>query len=379
MEKIRTGVVGAGFIGSAHVEALRRLGYVEVAAICDRADPEGNAERLHIPRSYSDHREMLEREKLDAIHICTPNATHFEIAKAALDLGVHVLCEKPMTFTVAEAEELTALAEGKGLVNGVNFHCRYYPMVREMRELVRKGGLGRLLSIHGCYLQDWLLLDTDYSWRLEQGQSGASRAVADIGSHWLDAAEFVTGRPIRRVFADLATFHPVRKKPVKAAASFANMRTRAEAYEEFAVDTEDYAQILLDFGDGAKGNLTVSQMFAGRKNQMVIDVAGVDGSLHWDSERLDRLWLGRRTGYNQEIVKDPSLLEEGAAALCGCPGGHAEGFPDAFVQNFGAFYRHISSGVRGDHASFRDGMREMKLCAAIVASAKEGRWVDVGD
>lgn len=377
MSQIRTCVVGVGFIGAAHIEALRRLGYVDVTALCDSRNSAALAQQLHVPRAYASYEEMLDQERPDAVHICTPNVTHFPIAKYALEHGIHVLCEKPLSYTQEEADELVRLAEASGLVHGVNLHCRFYPMVREMKELIQRGDLGRIFSVHGGYFQDWLLLDTDYSWRLERACTGSTRAVADIGSHWIDAVEFVTGQRITRVLADFATFHQTRKRPVQQVASFENKRVQAGQYEEFPVDTEDYAQVLFQMSSGAKGSMIVSQAYAGRKNQMILSVAGSQRALHWDSESLNELWMGERTAYNHTIVKDPALLCSGSAALCRYPGGHVEGFPDAFVQSFGAFYRAIQTGEAGAFATFQDGRREMEVCEAIARSAQEQRWLEV--
>ena len=378
MKKIRTGVVGVGFIGAAHIDAVRRLGYVEVAAIAVRHDAEAIAERLSVAHAYTDYREMIDKENLDAIHICTPNVSHYEIAVYAMERGLHVMCEKPLAFTVAEAEALTKLAQETGLVNAVNFHCRYYPMIRQMREMVKENAVGRLLSVTGGDFQDWLLLDTDYSWRLESALSGESRAVADIGSHWVDAVEFITGDRICRVFADFATFHPVRKKPRKKVETFTNKLEQTQEYEEIAVDTEDYAQVLLEFESGARGNMTVDQMCAGRKNLMTISVNGLEKALYFNSESLNELWVGSRERYNEIVVKDPSLLAPAAASDADFfPGGHVEGFGDAFLGNFKAFYEQIQTGKRGVNAAFADGLREMRICKAIVDSARAGCWMEV--
>lgn len=377
MKQIRACVVGVGFIGAAHIEALRRLGYVDVVALCDSKNSEALAQQLHIPKAYASYEEMLEQERPDTVHICTPNVTHYQIAKFALEHGIHVLCEKPLAYTQQEADELAQLAEKTGLVNGVNLHCRFYPMVREMKELVQRGELGRLFSIHGGYFQDWLLLDTDYSWRLERSYTGSTRAVADIGSHWIDAVEFVTGDKITRLLADFAIFHKTRKRPVKQVASFENKFTQAGQYEEFPVDTEDYAQVLFQMAGGAKGSMIVSQTYAGRKNQMILSVAGSERALRWDSESLNELWMGERTTYNRTIVKDPALLQPGSAALCRYPGGHVEGFPDAFTQSFDAFYRSVQTGEPGTFATFQDGRREMAVCETIAQSAQEQRWLEI--
>lgn len=378
MKKLRAAVAGVGFIGAAHIEAIRRLGYVDVVAICVRRGADEIAEKLNVPKAYADYKEMIDNENLDVLHVCTPNISHFEIAKYAIERGVHVLCEKPLAFTVEQAQELTKLAAEKNVVNGVNFHCRYYPMIRQMKEMIDRDAIGDIISIHGGYLQDWLLLDTDYSWRIDSDKSGKSRAVADIGSHWVDAVEFVTGLKIKRVFADFATFYPTRRKPLQKVETFANKVETVTEYEEYKVDTEDYAQVLLEFDNGAKGNMIVSQMYAGRKNQMLISVAGKKQALYFDSEALNELWLGSRDTYNQTIVKDPALMEPAAARDTNFyPGGHVEGFPDAFAGNFRAFYDKVLGRGNSCCATFADGLREMKLCEAMVKSAKEGRWVDV--
>lgn len=379
MEKTRTAIAGVGFIGAAHIEALRRLGFVDIVAVCDSHGAEALAASHYIPRAYDDYKRMIDSEKPDVLHICTPNSTHFEIAKYALERGVSVMCEKPLAFTAGEAAEMTRLAAEKGLLNGVNFHSRYYPMIRQMREMIGKNDLGEIISVHGGYFQDWLLLDTDYSWRLESGQSGSSRAVADIGSHWVDSVEFATGLRIKKVFADFAIFHKTRKKPMSKVDTFSNKLSQAGEYEEFTVDTEDFAQVLMEFDNGARGNMTVTQMYAGRKNQMIVSIAGMKGALHFDSEALNELWLGRRDGYNGSVVKDPAILEPGARSTVSYPGGHVEGFPDAFTSAFRAFYRQLREGQTGEFAAFSDGLREMLICESIVKSAREGRWVEVPD
>jgi predicted dehydrogenase len=379
MKKLRAGIIGVGFIGAVHIEQLRRLGNVEVAALTEALDPRGKAEALSVPAGYTDYREMIDREHLDVVHICTPNNTHFEIALYALEKGVNVVCEKPMTCTTAEAEQLAARAQEKGLVNAINFNCRFYPMVYQMREMIRAGELGNIYTIHGSYLQDWLYLDTDYSWRLEPKFSGASRAFSDIGSHWLDLVEFVTGLRAVEVLADFAVFHRKRRKPLKPVDTYSGMALRPEDYEEVPIDTEDYATVLFHFDNGAHGCCNISQVFAGRKNQMVAAIGGSKCAVHWDSENSNALWVGRRETMNGEMVKDPSILKPGTAGITSYPGGHVEGFPDTFKQNFKKIYAAIADGkpVRGEYATFDDGLREMIFCEKVVQSAKENRWVRI--
>jgi predicted dehydrogenase len=322
---------------------------------------------------------MIDKERLDSIHVCTPNSTHFEIAMYALERGVNVICEKPMTCTVAEAEQLAGKAKEKSLVNAINFNCRFYPLVYQMREMIRAGELGNIYTIHGGYLQDWLYLDTDYSWRLEPKFSGASRAFSDIGSHWLDMVEFVTGLKAVEVLADFAIFHKTRKKPLKPVDTYSGMTLRPEDYEELPITTEDYAAVLFHFDNGAHGCCNISQVFAGRKNQITAAIGGSKCAVRWDSENSNTLWVGRRETMNGEIVKDPSILKPETAKIANYPGGHVEGFPDTFKQNFKKIYAAIAGNkpVSGEYASFDDGLREMIFCEKVVQSAKENRWVKI--
>ncbi len=376
MKQYRTGIVGVGFIGMVHIEALRRMGNVTVVAICNNINCKEIAKRLNVPQAYDDYKAMIDSTNIDFIHICTPNNTHFEIASYALAHGVNVICEKPLALSSLEAVRLEELAAANGRINAVNFHCRCYPMVRQMKEMIAQGELGNIFSVHGEYLQDWLLYQTDYSWRLEHAEGGSSRAVADIGSHWLDTTEYVTGRKIHKVFADFATFYPERCRPKQVVETFSN--AAYADYERFSVKTEDYAQILLEFDNGMKGSAVISQMFAGYKNKMTLSVAGAQKSMAFDSEKLNELWIGQRDGFNMIAVKDPSLLSAGARELDSYPGGHIEGFADAFKHNFRQIYESVKTGGENrEYAAFSDGAREMKLCESILRSAREGRWVDV--
>ena len=379
MEKLRAAVVGIGFIGAVHIEQLRRLGNVEVVAISDFSGAEEKAKAHFVPKGYSDYKEMLDKEQLDCIHICTPNNTHFDIAMYAMERGVNVVCEKPMTCTAEEAAMLAARAKEKGLINAMNFNCRFYPMAYQMRQMVRSGQVGDIYTIHGGYLQDWLFLDTDYSWRLEPEATGASRAFADIGSHWIDLVEYVTGQRVTEVMADFAIFHKNRRKPLKPIETYSGMALRPEDYQEVPITTEDWATVLFGFENGARASCNISQVFAGRKNQMVVSVAGSKCSMHWDSENSNALWIGRRDRDNGELVKDPSILDRETGGVISYPGGHVEGFPDTFKQNFKKIYAAIAGAAPEDYGTFEDGRREMLLCEKIVQSAKERRWVSIGE
>lgn len=379
MKKLNAGVIGVGFIGAAHIEALRRLHHIEVKSIVDETeDAEKKAKQLGIDSWYSDYKEMLADPEIDCVHICTPNHLHFEMAKNALLADKHVICEKPLTTDVTEAEELVDLAKKKGLVNAVNFNIRFYPLMHELSAAIRKGEMGELFSVHGSYLQDWLFHQTDYNWRLEKSLSGDSRAVADIGSHWMDLAEFVTGRRITAVMADFATFHKIRKKPLKPVETYAGMLLKPEDYMDIPIDTEDYASILFRFDNGARGSLTVSQVFAGRKNRVTMEIAGSKKSAVWNSENPNEIWYGRRDSANEIQLRDPSIMHPESREIVSFPGGHNEGFPDTMKQNFSKIYARIQDiNLPENYPTFRAGLREIVLCEKIVQSQKEEKWITV--
>lgn len=378
MKKFRVGIVGIGFIGAVHIEQLRRLGNVDVVAITDSINAQQKAEQYFVPKGYNNFKDMINNENLDCIHICTPNNTHYEIAMYAMKNDVNVVCEKPMTCTVEEAQEMSDYAKEHGLVNAMNFNCRFYPLVYQMHSMVKKGDLGDVYTIHGGYLQDWLFFDTDYSWRLDPKASGKSRAFADIGSHWIDMVEFITGLKAVEVLADFEIFHKTRKKPLKAIDTYSGMTLKPEDYEEVEIETEDYATVLFHMNNGAHACCNISQVFAGRKNSMTVSVSGSKCSLSWDSEKSNSLWIGRRDDFNGEVAKDPSLLNEDTSKVISYPGGHVEGFPDTFKQNFKKIYAAIA-GSKDDkvYATFNDGLREMQLCDKVIESAQKRCWISL--
>lgn len=378
MNTYRCGVIGVGFIGAAHIEALRRLGNVDVVALCDEFGAEHKAAQCHIGSFYTSYKEMIDEQQLDAVHICTPNNTHYEIAKYAMSAGVHVVVEKPFTVTADQARELVALAQEKNVKGAVNFHNRLYPMPNEMRQRVKAGEIGQVFTVHGSYIQDWLLYETDYSWRLGKEQAGATRAIGDIGSHLLDLMEFVTGLRVTEVMAQFTTVYPVRKKPVGNVETFSSA-SQNTVYEEIDIDTEDAATVLLKFDNGAIGTFIVSQVFAGKKNSSSLYVAGSKKSLVWDSEDLSELYIGHRDRPNEWLTKDAGLLHPAAAELVSYPGGHVEGFPDAFKQVFAQFYASLAQDGDYSYATLQDGLRETLLCDTIYQSAVTGKWVVVPD
>ena len=259
---IRAGVIGAGFIGPAHIESLRRLGFVEVVALAgsSQASAERKAAELFVPRAYGDFQAMIRDPDVDVVDISSPNIYHYPAAKAALAAGKHVVCEKPLGMSSTESAELVALAEASGLVHAVTFNVRFYPLVQQARSMIQRGDLGDIYLVHGGYWQDWLLLDTDYNWRVEAAQGGALRAVGDIGSHWLDLAQFLTGLSVRALLADLATFLPVRQKPVRPLDTFSTAEVERMPV---TMETEDAATVLLRLGETTRGVMQVSQVSAG--------------------------------------------------------------------------------------------------------------------
>jgi predicted dehydrogenase len=375
----RAGIIGTGFIGGVHFRALRQLG-VEVVAIAgssfDRAAEAASA--WGVARPHASARDLIDDPEVDVVHITSPNHLHFEHARAALKAGKHVVCEKPLAMTSSETAELTDLAQASGLVAAVNFNLRFYPHVHEMRARVRSGVAGDTYLVTGSYLQDWLLKPTDWNWRVDETRGGELRVVGDIGSHWFDLAEFVTGSPIEELVADLATFVPVRQRPMAEAATFA--ATSARETTDYRVASEDTASILVRFQNGARGSFTVSQVSAGRKNAVSIQINSSNESMSWQGERPDELWIGHRDTPNELMLADPALLSPAAAAVSTLPGGHAEGFRDTFVALYAAVYADIEHGSMSPNATyarFSDGHREALLTEAVSESARTGRWVSI--
>ncbi len=379
---LKAAVVGVGFIGAEHIEAIRRTNLAEVVVIVGHTHEsvQKKAQLFNVPAYTTDFDSVLSDREIDVIHICTPNKLHYPMAKKALEAGKHVVCEKPMTMTTEEATDLVRLAETSGRVNAIHFNIRYYPLIRHAREMVKRGDIGRIYSVTGSYLQDWLIKDTDYSWRLEAEQSGPTRAVGDIGTHWMDLAGYVTGMHISAVNADMATFLPVRKKPRKSVETWSGKVLKNEDYDEVTVNTEDYATVMFHSAEGVQGVFTVNQMAAGHKNRVYFEIDGSEGSLIWDSEDPNRLTVGRRDRGNEVIIRDPSLVYPTAAGIITLPGGHNEGFADTSKQLFKEVYQYI---IKGDYTqetpfpNFKDGLNEAKLCDAIVRSAKSRAWEPV--
>lgn len=364
-------------MGRVHTEGLRRLGNVEVAGIVARTDAQARrfADELSIDRAGSDYREFLNDPSVDAVHICTPNELHFPMTMAALEAGKHVLCEKPLATSVAQASAMLALAGEKGLAHCTFHNLRYYPQVQNMRALCQAGELGDILAVQGTYSQDWLLYDTDWNWRIE---SGPSRAFADIGTHWCDMVEHVTGLRIASLCADTQTFHKTRRKPAGSVETFSAKTSHPSEHREVPIATEDFASMIFRLGGTARGAMTASQISAGRKNRLFVEIYGTKASAVWDGEKPDELWIGRRNEPNGLIVKDPSLLLESARTFADLPGGHSEGYDDTFKQVFRRFYRTVSDRTAAiDYPTFADGLRQLRILDAVLESSRLQAWVDV--
>jgi len=380
--KIKVGIAGTGFIGPAHVEALRRnnipvIGLSEATAELAQK----KAAEMGIEKAYPSYEAMIADPEITVVHLATPNYLHHAEAKAALLAGKHVVCEKPLAMNSKESDELVKLAAEKKLVNAINFNLRFYPLVHQARDMVQSGELGQLYIMQGSYLQDWLLYATDWNWRLQPEIGGTLRAVADIGSHWLDLLTFISGLKVEEVYADFKTFLPTRKKPAKPVETFTGKVLQPSDYIDQPIHTEDYASILLHYENGARGVLTVAQVCAGRKNRLYFEIDGAKQSLAWDSEHPNDMWIGRRDGPNGMLMKDPSLLTAETRQIVSYPGGHQEGFPDTFKQLQSKVYRYLQAGnmdAKPDFPTFADGHYEMLLCEAVERSAKEGCWMKVG-
>jgi predicted dehydrogenase len=380
MKTIRTAILGTGFMGRVHLEALRRVEFVEAVAIVGRTA--AAAERLgagfSIPLATDDYHAILRDKAIDAVHVCTPNGLHFKMAKEAITAGKHVICEKPLATTVAEAEELVALATRQGVRHCVCHNLRFYPMVQQMRSMREAGDLGEILVVQGSYFQDWLLYETDWNWRVDSKAGGDSRVMADVGSHWFDMAEHLTGLRVTSLCADLQTFHTKRKKPKQAVETFSDKVFGPDDYVDTAVDTEDFGALIFRMGERARGSFAASQVSAGRKNRLSIEICGTKSSVAWDQEQPDGLWVGRRNEANQIFVKDPSLLKTGARSYADLPGGHSEGYDDTFKQIFRRFYSSIREpGAAPQYPQFADGLRQLRIVDAAFESNRARGWVDV--
>jgi predicted dehydrogenase len=379
MTQAGSALVGTGFIGPVHVEALRRLNRPVVGVLGSSAEKSRQtAQSLGIPRGYANYDELLADAAVGVVHLTSPNRFHFEQCRRALEAGKHVVCEKPLAMNVKESAELVALASRKGLAAAVCYNVRYYPLCLEMKEWIASGRLGEIYHVTGSYMQDWLLHETDFNWRVLAEDGGELRAIADIGTHWLDLAQSITALEVTEVCADLKTVWPVRRRPRGPVQTF-QAGVQADLMD-VPITTDDYGSVLLHFNHDARGCFTVSQVTAGRKNCIRVEIAGSAGSVAWNSERPNELWVGERDRPSELLVRDPALLHPSVRPFANYPGGHNEGFPDTFKQLFRAIYAYIDRGdfrAPPPFPTFADGHRELILCDAILRSQRDRRWVDV--
>jgi predicted dehydrogenase len=381
MKKIKAGIIGMGYIGVSHIEAIRRIGTAEAAAVTDTNHElaKKKSEEFDIPKCYDSVEALLADPEINVVHNCTPNHLHAQINEKIIMAGKHVLSEKPLTRTSEEAIHITKLLGKYPEIKGcVNFNYRMNPLVQEIKEKIKRGDIGRPYLVHGSYLQDWLLYDTDYNWRIEPEVNGPSRCIADIGSHWMDAVQTVLDTRITEVCADLVTVIPVRKKPLSQVETFS--LNKAVEYEEKKVETEDYGAVLFKMENGVHGVFHVSEVSAGRGCYLNFEIDGSKASLYWNQEQCDHMWMGFRDSDNLQIMRNPNNMTTGAGSYTYLAKGHPEGWNDAFRNNIMRFYRHISDDKAPcDYATFRDALYIIRLTEAILKSNKERKWIKIGE
>ena len=379
LSSVNVAVIGTGFMGVAHTEALRRLGVNVVGVVGSSPQrAQAKADAANLPRVFDSVQELLADPSIHAVHITSPNDSHHHAqALAVMAAGKHVICEKPLGITSAQSADLLDRARRSGLVNAVCFNQRYYPLVHQARAMMSAGELGSARLVSGGYLQDWLLLDTDWNWRLVSERAGALRAVADIGSHWFDNVEFVLGAPITEVFADLHTFITERRRPDGDVETFsAHTVGDVERITE-RVMSDDAAGMLVRFANGARGTCTISQVSPGRKNAMSWQIDGSESSVAWCQEDPEDLWVGHRGRPNELRKRDPGLMHPSAAATAAYPAGHVEGYPDTFRALFADVYSDIVAGGPAPnpaYPTFADGHDAVLVCDAVARSAATGTW-----
>ena len=384
LPELRAGVIGTGFIGPVHIEALKRVG-VQVTAICGSTkSATATAARWGIPEVYGDYdyEAMCRSPNIDVVHITSPNKVHVEQSLTALKAGKHVVCEKPLGMNTKETARLVKAAAKSDRVFAVNYMCRFFPGVLQMRQLVQSGKLGRIIHVQGHFFQDWLLQETDFNWRLLASEGGSLRAVGDIGTHWIDAVSFILGARADSLLATLETFHKTRLRPRGPVQTFAKVDPKT--MKRYSVDTEDFASILLKFGkakhkyvDGVHANASVSQVAAGWKCSLYIGIYGTEGSVRWDLQQPNEIIVGRRDEPNQILQRGTAGFSDDIAGFTDYPGGHPEGFPDSHKMHCRAVYEHIASGKKTPvlFATAEDGHHEVRLCEAVLKSGKSNRWV----
>ncbi|MDL2237303.1 Gfo/Idh/MocA family oxidoreductase [Christensenellaceae bacterium OttesenSCG-928-K19] len=383
MEKIKVGLIGTGYIGESHIDAIRRLGYVELAAVAD-ADfdlARSKAERYGVEKCYRTAEELIADKEIRVVHNCTPNHLHLVVNEMVIEAGKHIFSEKPLAKSSQESARMLQLLKAHpDVVAGVNFCYRMNALVQDAKNRIADGEIGTPYLVHGAYLQDWLLYETDYNWRIEPEYTGASRCVGDIGSHWMDTAQTLIGSRITEVCANTVIALPKRKKPTTQVETF-SQNTDVE-YETVDVKTEDYAGVLVKFENGASGLFQCSEISAGRKCFIDIEVDGSIASFQWQQETSDQMWKGNRDKNNEQVMRNPNLMTAAARQYAHLAAGHPEGWNDAFRNNLDAFYSFLRAGKKTgvdpcDFATFEEGHYIMRLTEAIMKSGTEKRWVKV--
>lgn len=378
MRKINVGIVGMGFVGPIHMEALQRLNCVNIAiAEANREKAKKTAEIFNVNKYYSSWEDMVNDPEIEVVHICAPNNLHYDIAKTAISLGKHVVCDKPLTLNIKQSEELVELARKKNVVNAVTFNMAYYPLVQQAKSMVLQQELGRINYVQGYYLQDWLFYSTDYNWRVESKYQGASRIVGDIGVHCLHMIQEIIGQRIVEIYADFNTFHKTRMKPTTEVATYTEASADQE-YHEIEVDTEDQATLLLKFDGGTKGVFIGGQVFAGRKNRIGWELYGSKMSLAWNGEEPNQLWIGNRSIANQILMKDISLVDKNVGSLCNFAGGLQEGYSETWKNLMSNIYQAILDGKpNNNYPTFEDGLSLQRVVDAAVDSSRLKQWVSI--
>lgn len=384
MSKLGMGLVGPGFIAAHHLDAVRRLVDVDIIGIAGSSPDSAKkrARELGVAHAYASYRELLADPAVQVVHNTTPNHLHKEISLAALRAGKHVISDKPLAANVQESRELFDAARDAGVANVVTFNYRGHALVQQARAMIAKGKLGAPVLVHGRYLQDWLTDERTYTWRLDPKLGGASSALGDIGSHWCDLAEHVTGARISAVLADLHTAVPVREAPLASAKAFAK-QNKSTQRRKVTISSEDLACVLLRFDNGARGSLLVGQVLPGHKNDLRLEVNGRLASLAWQQEQPNELWIGHHAQANTLLTRDPALLDTSARSYAHLPAGHPEAWADAFRNLISDAYAWIRKGGTPDTKpaalpSFADGYRNSLVIDAMLRShAAGGVWQNV--
>lgn len=377
---IRVGVIGAGYIGMVHLDQLARLG-VKIVKVVDN-NPElakRAAAKYGIEHWSTKADDIVNDPSIDVVHNCTPNKFHFDINKRSMENGKQVLSEKPLAMTAEEAEELWNVSVKHNTVTGVDFCYRYYPVVQEAAARIARGELGDVRMVFGTWFQDWLSMETDYSWRLERAENGMSNVTADLGSHWFDLVQFLTGRKVTDVMGDLATLIPIRKKPKKQVLAFEHLEAADSVDVECSL--EEYSAVHFRLDGTVPGSFTTCQLCNGRKSEPLFEIYGKECSYAWNHKDPTRLWIGHRFKPNEELIENASIMHPEAARFAVLPAGHPLGYYDAVMHLFKDFYDAIEAGEGADQASrrptFFTGYEEMKILAAIIESNDKRRWESV--